>query len=768
MSSSVNKNNIPVQDIITPSNLGDRQPTNHAASNTVKSSRPSQDPPNSMPHGSRTGRGYRNKDRRDRNSDGPATQLGSSNIQEATSCLNGRNRGGRQTGARDGKHRQRNKTHKLLEGMSDLAVLDSDSIEVNSTETLPALESHRMRPDPRKMNISQLVNRRIDRGDQNRRYTANLQSRSAVHRRNHTSQFKDPNYFRKFSKQQFLQANCQFVVLDGYDYSIHRTDPDWPIDWNCIEEIKFKQCATTETICPICLESPIAAKITKCGHIYCWTCMLHYLSLSDEKSRPCPICFEFVYKNDLRSVVSHCFVNYSVETEIEMRLMIRRKGCILVEPFRKPGYELSSLEPQDFEYWSQDNLFVVNSDTVLSMIVQRERDELEVKLKSDKDEPEACFIDQAIKLLEERVQKLNQRVVKTDVESKKSNAQVDLDLVNSYLFYQCSDGQHIYLNPFSTKILCHEYKNLENCPQEIRARIIQMDWISMSEAWRKRFRYLGHLPLTCEFRLIEIDFEKSNLVSDATLKIFEDQIKNREKERERLRREERKRDKIIQVEQDRKIYGIQPSLKININNPDQFPSVSDERYLGLSIATDHTVNDGFFTSSDDEEANEDVAQVREPLLENENSNNVTSLETLNSNEAVSNVALSFRDIQLQEEAKESAIKNASQKSPWGVDKRAKNSTAQSGPSPSQSSFAQLLSDAKSSKKQWTAGNQSQLLSKKSTPQPGQLSFNQNHSAPSECDGEELRAPANLTISDFIDMSIVSKKKVKHKGPTKRI
>lgn len=52
--------------------------------------------------------------------------------------------------------------------------------------------------------------------------------------------------------------------------------------------------------CPICLGAPVAAKMTKCGHIYCWSCILHYLALSDNASRPCPICYESVGSKDLK------------------------------------------------------------------------------------------------------------------------------------------------------------------------------------------------------------------------------------------------------------------------------------------------------------------------------------------------------------------------------------------------------------------------------------------------------------------------------------
>lgn len=55
--------------------------------------------------------------------------------------------------------------------------------------------------------------------------------------------------------------------------------------------------------CPICLYPPVAAHITRCGHIYCWPCMLHYLSLSEKSWSKCPICYEAVHSADLKRYV---------------------------------------------------------------------------------------------------------------------------------------------------------------------------------------------------------------------------------------------------------------------------------------------------------------------------------------------------------------------------------------------------------------------------------------------------------------------------------
>lgn len=678
------------------------------------------------------------------------------------------------------------------------------------------------RVDSRKLNLNQMISRTSTITDQrNSNYQSSNRYRNYPQLQQHhhnkrnmaTSNYRDPGIAHKFSKQQFLQANCQFVVLNGHDYSIHRVDPDWPVDWDCIEEIKFNQCASSETTCPICLETPKAAKITKCGHIYCWTCMLHYLSLSDEKCRQCPICFEFVYKNDLRSVVSHSYISYTVECEIEMKLMVRRKGCVTVDPYitldtlnstTNEESDLTEAQKQSLLlncYRSQENLFIVDAKTVISRVVERERSELRKKLATDMNQPETCFIEQALSLLNEReddLRKNDRRSIVFDSQSPSNDKQPgrkignnhnNLDLSSSYLFYQSSDGQHIYLNPFSTKILCYEYETLENCPPEIRANILQMDWISMSDAWRKRFRYLSHLPLTCEFRLIEIDFERSpgnNLISEKTFKLFEEQIRSREMVRERQRREERKREKIIRVEQDRKIYGIQPSLKININNPDQFPSVSDERYIGLSLTTtDHSPRDEAFSDSsyDDNEANDNQQDPHSTGLTQMNHDEINSQLTADANDdvMVSKVALSFAEIQLEEEAAASKSfktleRQAVGPGHWATQspQSSKQHQPQQTSNSSGASFAQLLVNAKASKQCWTIKQPQNLNHNDGNnfPNLGLVNVGSHRNRfegvsqqvhglndpcndPDDDNQEELRAPGNFTLNDFIDTQLVS-------------
>lgn len=82
-----------------------------------------------------------------------------------------------------------------------------------------------------------------------------------------------------------------------------------------------------------------------------------------------------------------------------------------------------------------------------------------------------------------------------------------------------SDGQHLYLHPVNAKCLVKQYGSLENGPEEIEARLVQMEQMSMTEEIRRRFRYLNHLPITCEFALCELAL-KPPTVSKATLDYY--------------------------------------------------------------------------------------------------------------------------------------------------------------------------------------------------------------------------------------------------------
>nr|CAG8544617.1 3296_t:CDS:10 [Entrophospora candida] len=88
----------------------------------------------------------------------------------------------------------------------------------------------------------------------------------------------------------------------------------------------------------------------------------------------------------------------------------------------------------------------------------------------------------------------------------------------AYYFYQSEDGQNVYLHPLDIRILKYEFGTYEQFPNEISFRVISVDESTMTEELRKKFKYLGHLPLSCDVTFLEVDLK--GVVSDSTLKIF--------------------------------------------------------------------------------------------------------------------------------------------------------------------------------------------------------------------------------------------------------
>lgn len=180
-------------------------------------------------------------------------------------------------------------------------------------------------PGSKKQNLNHLLNFNYAPRDHNDAMTfSSFRSPANGHYRSNHHMKKT-----KYNKEQFLQATCQFVVNDNFDYDAYTVCPDTLVDWNNVEQV-IVQTAAEEPQCPICLFPPVAGKMTRCGHIYCWPCLLQYLSLSDKSWRKCPICYDAVHSEHLKSVISKPYPIYNVDDTVTMQLMCREKNSLMV------------------------------------------------------------------------------------------------------------------------------------------------------------------------------------------------------------------------------------------------------------------------------------------------------------------------------------------------------------------------------------------------------------------------------------------------------
>ncbi|XP_060893547.1 RING finger protein 10 isoform X2 [Labrus mixtus] len=488
---------------------------------------------------------------------------------------------------------------------------------------------------------------------------------------------------KPFNKELFLQANCQFVVTDDQDYKAHFTDPDTLVNWDCVQQVRIYSHEVPS--CPICLYPPVAARITRCGHIFCWPCLLHYLSLGEKSWSKCPICYEAVHTADLKSVVAMETRQYLAGELITMRLMRREKGSLVAMPSSKWVKVEEPVRFGDASLSPYSKLLLTSPAQVLNLVAE-EKAVLEAQLSQEED-TQGCFIQSALCLLQEREEMLKKQkanaedildfssltleqspcpveevVVHTssnkpvlqyssafddEVEEDPETQEVpeaeevaeaasaelpglpegilecvleeppeammdavpepEPDEVSSaghaecgrpstssvhgpyYYFYQADDCQQMFLHPLNVRCLLREYGSLEASPDSITASVVEIVGHTVTEDIRRRHRYLAHLPLTCEFSICELALQPP-ILSKETLDTFADDLEKRKRLRQKKVRDEKRRERRIEIEENKK-QGKYPEVHIGLENLHHFPAFGSPSYYGSPpLQPDFTYN----------------------------------------------------------------------------------------------------------------------------------------------------------------------------------
>uniref|UniRef100_A0A8C4EWA6 E3 ubiquitin-protein ligase RNF10 n=1 Tax=Dicentrarchus labrax TaxID=13489 RepID=A0A8C4EWA6_DICLA len=362
---------------------------------------------------------------------------------------------------------------------------------------------------------------------------------------------------KPFNKELFLQANCQFVVTDDQDYKAHFTDPDTLVNWDCVQQVRIYSHEVPS--CPICLYPPLAARITRCGHIFCWPCMLHYLSLSDKSWSKCPICYEAVQTADLKSVVAMETRQYVAGDVITMRLMRREKGALVAMPSSQWVKVEEPVRFGDACLSPYSKLLLTSPAQVLSLVAE-EKTVLQAQLSQEED-AQGCFIQSALWLFFPHV--------------KVSVLTLPLPLPPIFL-PPADDCQQMFLHPVNVRCLLREYSSLEASPDSITATVVEIVGHTVTEEIRRRHRYLAHLPLTCEFSLCELALQPP-ILSKETLDTFADDLEKRKRLRQKKVRDEKRREKRIEIEENKK-QGKYPEVHIGLENLQHFPAFGSPPY----------------------------------------------------------------------------------------------------------------------------------------------------------------------------------------------
>ncbi|KAJ5738094.1 hypothetical protein N7493_001249 [Penicillium malachiteum] len=111
-------------------------------------------------------------------------------------------------------------------------------------------------------------------------------------------------------KARYVHANYRFIVSPDRNYHAQAANADVHLDWASVLQV-LVSAQTQAASCPICLSTPVAPRMARCGHIFCLPCLIRYMHSSEEENslpekRPrwkkCPICWDSIYSSETRPV----------------------------------------------------------------------------------------------------------------------------------------------------------------------------------------------------------------------------------------------------------------------------------------------------------------------------------------------------------------------------------------------------------------------------------------------------------------------------------
>ena len=429
------------------------------------------------------------------------------------------------------------------------------------------------------------------------------------------------------------QSHFKFVVNQNSDifnhYNKYKQNSFKNISWKDIELVYF-YCNDNYT-CPICLESKLCCPvITKCGHVYCFPCIIslynYHMNISPNKKVPnCPLCTtkieissddaKFSIENDgtfkLCQKIQN--INYNNNMKIKFNLILRDRKSptlfnLIYDPmldnwknnFENKIKEIPDEQSKEFnftrilrennllknkrlnEYIKDLNLlkeeFELTPDVLKKQSINECINQIDLFISKNHNETkDKKDILQNLNITKKISSNSSQSNLDKDDDledfnSSEDNIDVDINYKKYYLFYQEEKGDIYYLDPFIMEILLTEYGDYNSLPVEIEGKILDIRMNQVTPSLKSEYKYLNHLRIGSIIFFVEIDI--NDLISSSTKNIYKEKLYERNRLRNLLKNQEKsyenfinkKNSKIFEEEKNSSLENSKKSLE-NISGP---------------------------------------------------------------------------------------------------------------------------------------------------------------------------------------------------------
>ncbi|KAK9173924.1 Zinc finger, C3HC4 type (RING finger) family protein [Cryptosporidium meleagridis] len=344
------------------------------------------------------------------------------------------------------------------------------------------------------------------------------------------------------SKFKFVQQNCRIFLLKDFNLNRNTSVLSYDkitFDWRNVGLIELIYFDSDEFIkCPICLDSDLLVpKISNCGHIYCWPCIIKLMNIILEKDEyakkfKCPICFSNVLLNELVSLRYQIVKKVQIGSEINLCLLYRNISSPLIhfELNMKNSDGKVLLERNEKGAQFQRIGLISDQNEILLHDLQMLRMR---KLESEKSglNEEICYIEECISIIEnilklkgvtpsceifsndafdmllshygetELLEELEYRFINSS-----ANCSNQCNMKDIFYFYQLFDGQLVFLEPFYVKVLQTEFGSIENLPKALlNVSITSIKEFIISHQNIRKYKFLSHIPMGSKIYIVGIN-----------------------------------------------------------------------------------------------------------------------------------------------------------------------------------------------------------------------------------------------------------------------
>lgn len=390
-------------------------------------------------------------------------------------------------------------------------------------------------------------------------------------------------------KSRYVHANYRFIVMPNQNYHAQAANADVHLDWASVLQV-LVSAQTQAASCPICLSTPVAPRMARCGHIFCLPCLIRYMHSSDDENtvpekrhrwKKCPICWDSVYISETRPV--RWFRGQEGDLPVEggdvvLRLVKRESGSTLALPrdvsetlvlgedipwyhvaevadyarIMKGGEEYMTIqydaEIEDLRRQElEDELLFGDENTWTRRAISSITDAKE-KLKGIGNPPEARPVEAHCS--NPAMADLGPRSAKAKEKGRSKQAPAASGSDHPYHFYQALP--QFYLSSLDIRILKAAFGEYSLFPATILPRVEHISTGHIvDDELRKRVKYLGHLPQGCEVNFLECDW--TDVVVPEVLGRFRTETDRRRKRNwEKEAREEKDRIRAEKEEDDKR------------------------------------------------------------------------------------------------------------------------------------------------------------------------------------------------------------------------